>query len=216
MEIKKLLKEIGEFNSFGEKITVVAATKTRTLPEINAAIAEGIRHIGENSAQELMQKFGHVSGAKLHFIGHLQTNKVKYLIGKTFLIQSLDRDDLAAEIDSRSQKSGIVTDTLMQINIGDQPTKGGYPPSEAKAVFLRLREYKNIKIKGLMAMLPFTDDRELLKKLCLQMRNLYDNLKKIEPQLSHLSMGMSGDYKIALECGSNMVRLGSALFGQRK
>ena len=124
--VKNYLEKIRSGNCFGEKITLVAATKTRTADEINEAIEAGITDIGENKVQEFRDKFDLVHGANRHFIGHLQTNKVKYLIGKTYLYHSVDRDELAEEIAVRSRRAGIVSDILIQVNIGNEESKGGY------------------------------------------------------------------------------------------
>ena len=133
--VRTLLEALEAGNHCGEKITLVAATKTRTAEEINRAIKAGITDIGENKVQEFRDKFDFVHGANRHFIGHLQTNKVKYLIGKTCLIHSVDRDELAAEIAKRSVRARLVTDILVQINIGNEEPKSGYPLEEAFAAY---------------------------------------------------------------------------------
>ena len=196
-------------------MTLVAATKTRTPEEIERAIAAGVEDIGENKVQEFCEKFDLVHGARRHFIGHLQRNKVKYLIGKTFLIHSVDRDELAEEIARLSQKAGIVTDILIQINIGDEESKGGYPLEEGMAAFGRLSVTEGLRVKGFMAMLPNTDDERILVPLCDGMRALFEEARRASPDVEYLSMGMSGGWKLCVEHGSNMVRLGTAIFGER-
>ncbi len=192
--VKRLLKEAGE-NPFGEKVTVVAAVKTQTVEDINRAIAAGITDIGDNHVQEFRDKYDAIEGApRRHFIGHLQTNKVKYLIGKTYLYQSV---------------------CLIQINIGNQETKGGFDYSDGVAAYKNICALPALKVKGLMAMLPFTDDESVLRPLAKKMRTLYDELRAKDGGVKYLSMGMSGDWRLCIECGSNMIRLGTSIFGPR-
>lgn len=213
--VKKLLAETGE-NPFGEKVTLVAAVKTQTVEDINRAIAAGITDIGDNHVQEFRDNYDGITGnPNRHFIGHLQTNKVKYLIGRTYLYQSVDRLELAEEISKRSERAGVVSDCLIQINIGNEETKGGFEYDEGLAVYQKIRAMPALKIKGLMAMLPFSDDEELLRTLAKKMRALFEKLRDKDENIRYLSMGMSGDWKLCVECGSNMVRLGTSIFGAR-
>lgn len=213
--VKKLLAETGE-NPFGEKVTLVAAVKTQTVEDINRAIAAGITDIGDNHVQEFRDKYDVITGnPNRHFIGHLQTNKVKYLIGRTYLYQSVDRLELAEEISKRSERAGVVSDCLIQINIGNEETKGGFEYDEGLAAYQKISAMPALKIKGLMAMLPFSDDEELLRTLAKKMRALFEKLRDKDGNIRYLSMGMSGDWKLCVECGSNMVRLGTSIFGAR-
>lgn len=213
--VKKLLVETGE-NPFGENVTLVAAVKTQTVEDINRAIAAGITDIGDNHVQEFRDKYDGITGnPNRHFIGHLQTNKVKYLIGRTYLYQSVDRLELAEEISKRSERAGVVSDCLIQINIGNEETKGGFEYDEGLAVYQKISAMPALKIKGLMAMLPFSDDEELLRTLAKKMRTLFEKLRDKDENIRYLSMGMSGDWKLCVECGSNMVRLGTSIFGAR-
>ena len=214
-KVKNALAEIAGGNPFGEKITLVAATKTRTPEEINEAIAAGITDIGENKVQEFTAKYDAVHGANRHFIGHLQTNKVKYLIGKTHLIHSLDRFELADELQKRAGKAGRTADCLLEVNIGSELSKSGFSLADAADAWRTMRAYPNIRLRGLMAMLPLSDDENLLHSLAAQMRALYDALRAEDENCVHLSMGMSGDWRLCVEEGSNMIRLGTALFGPR-
>lgn len=214
--VRKTLAEIAGGNNLGEKITLVAATKTRTPDEISEAIAAGIEDIGENKVQEFTEKYDLVHGARRHFIGHLQTNKVKYLIGKTYLIHSLDRFELADELQKRAEKAAWTADCLLEVNIGSELTKSGFSLDEALAAYEKMRAYPNIRMRGLMAMLPISDDSQYLRSLCLSMRKIYDIIKDEDPNAAYLSMGMSGDWRLCVECGSNMIRLGTSLFGARK
>lgn len=212
--VKEILSSLS-VNPFGEKVTLVVATKTQTAEDINRAIEAGITDIGENKVQEFTDKFDAVKGGNRHFIGHLQTNKVKYLIGKTYLYHSVDRYELAKEISKRSEKAGIVSDILIQINIGNEESKGGFELEEAITAYETIKTMPALRIRGLMAMLPLSDDETLLRSLAAKMRNLFDKLKGNDENIEYLSMGMSGDYKLCIECGSNMIRLGTAIFGAR-
>lgn len=214
--VKKVISQIPAENPFGEKITLVAATKTRTPEEINEAIAAGITDIGENKVQEFTAKYDFVRDATRHFIGHLQTNKVKYLIGKCDLLQSLDRIELAEEIEKRAARENWVCNALVEINIGSELSKSGFSLSEAEEAYSLLQKYPHIRLKGLMGMLPISDDSQVLRTLCLSVRKIYDKIRAKDENFSILSMGMSGDWKLCIECGSNMIRLGTALFGPRR
>lgn len=213
--VKKLLGEIDK-NPFGEKVTLVAAVKTQTVDDINKAIAAGIRDIGDNHVQEFKDKYDGITGnPNRHFIGHLQTNKVKYLIGKTYLYQSVDRFELAEEISKRSERAGVTSDCLIQINIGNEETKGGFEYDDGPDAYKKISAMPALKVKGLMAMLPFTDDEDVLRPLAKKMRELFERLREMDSDIEFLSMGMSGDWKLCVECGSNMVRLGTSIFGAR-
>lgn len=215
--VKNLMAEIPEFNPFGEKITLVAAVKFQTPESINAAISAGIRHIGDNHVQEFRDKFSLVSPtAKRHFIGRLQTNKVKYLIGKTDLYQSVDRYNLAEEISKKSAAAGITSEILLQVNIGNEEQKGGFSDEELNEAYTRIAAMPALKISGLMAMLPLSDDENRLRELAHKMRVLYDGLREKDGNFRYLSMGMSGDWKLCIEEGANLIRLGTAIFGERR
>lgn len=213
--VKALLEELEDGNAYGEKVTLVVATKTRTAEEINRAICAGVTDIGENRVQEFREKYDAVHGGNRHFIGHLQTNKIKYLVGKTYLYHSVDRDELAEELAIRSEKANVVSDILIQINIGNETSKGGYPLEEGSAVMKRLALRPGLRVRGFMAMLPISDDKAYLGTLCNEMRALFETARATDKNISYLSMGMSGDYKLCLKHGANMVRLGTAVFGQR-
>jgi hypothetical protein len=214
--VKKLFEEIPKTNKFGEKIELVAAVKTQSPQDINRAIAAGIRNIGDNHVQEFRDKFDQIEGSPTrHFIGHLQTNKVKYLIGKVDLYHSVDRMVLVDELAKRSERAGIVSNILLQVNIGNEETKGGFELDELDGIYAQVNAIPSLKIKGLMAMLPNTDEVALLKKLATSMREKFDKYKQDNPDIQYLSMGMSGDWELCVECGSNMIRLGTAIFGKR-
>lgn len=212
--IEKLLESIPKTNPFGEKVTLVAAVKLQTPENINHAIKAGITDIGDNHVQEFKDKFDLIEGnPRRHFIGHLQTNKIKYLVGKVDLYHSVDRLPLAAELSARSEKAGVTSDILLQINIGDEETKGGFSYGDAEEAYRRIKALPALRIKGLMAMLPLSEDEEMLSALARKMRGLYDRLK--DENFEYLSMGMSGDYELCINAGSNLIRLGTAIFGER-
>ena len=161
--VHALLSELAGGNGKGEPVTLVAATKTRTPEEINEAIAAGITDVGENKVQEFTAKFDAVRGGRRHFIGHLQTNKVKYLVGKADLIQSLDRTELADELQKRAERAGWTANCLLEVNIGSELSKSGFSLQEAQQAYASLSAYPNLHLEGLMAMLPFTDDEGVLR-----------------------------------------------------
>ena len=212
--IEKLLESIPKTNPFGEKVTLVAAVKLQTPEDINRAIKAGITDIGDNHVQEFKDKFDLIEGnPRRHFIGHLQTNKIKYLVGKVDLYHSVDRIPLAEALSARSERAGVTSDILLQINIGDEETKGGFSYGDAGDAYRRIKALPALRIKGLMAMLPLSSDEEMLSALARKMRGLYDRL--MDENFEYLSMGMSGDYELCINAGSNLIRLGTAIFGER-
>jgi pyridoxal phosphate enzyme (YggS family) len=213
--VRRIKEELAKGNKFGEKVTLVAATKMQTAEAINTAIFAGVDAVAENKAQEFRDKNALIDECPRHFIGHLQTNKLKYIIGKVELIHSCDRDELALEIARLSKQKGVVSSVLVQINVGEEESKGGYAYDDAKSAIAKLSMQDGLKVKGLMAMLPETDDETLLRALARKMRRLFDELKKDYADMEYLSMGMSGDYKLCVEEGSNMIRVGSTIFGAR-
>ena len=213
--VQSIKLQIADGNSFGEKVLLVAATKMQTVDAINAAIEAGVDAVAENKPQEFRDKNDFLLPCPRHFIGHLQTNKVKYLIGKVELYHSCDRDELAEEIARRSVNAGISSNVLIQINIGDEATKGGYAYDKAKEIFTRLSKMEGLCVKGFMAMLPAIDDEDALRALTRKMRTLYDWAKTQSSAVEYLSMGMSGDYALCIEEGSNVIRVGSTIFGVR-
>lgn len=213
--VRELKEEFKNGNGFGEPITLVAATKMQSAESVNVAITAGVDAVAENKAQEFRGKDAFVLPCARHFIGHLQTNKVKYLVGNVQLFHSCDRDDLANEIARLSLSKGIRSNILLQVNIGDESSKGGYAYAEAQSAFERLSQRQGLRVQGFMAMLPNLDDEALLRGLTRKMRRLYEWSKTQSDDVQYLSMGMSNDYKLCLEEGSNTVRLGSTIFGAR-
>ena len=213
--VQELLEELKGGNAFGEKVWLIAATKTQTVEAINAAIDAGVDAVAENKPLEFRDKNAFIKPCPRHFIGHLQTNKIKYLLGKIELYHSCDRDELAKALSKQSLLKGLTSDILIQINIGEEESKGGYPYDEAKEIFSRLNQTAGLRVRGFMAMLPDSDDEALLRSLVRKMRALFDWAKTQSADVEYLSMGMSGDYALCVEEGSNMIRVGSTIFGAR-
>lgn len=200
------------------EIILLAATKTVDADTINYAIEKGITHIGENRVQELISKHGLLRPAHSHFIGHLQTNKVKDIIDKVEMIESVDSIRLANEISKQAQKRGIVMDVLLEINIGGEESKSGLAPEDAEKAVGEVTKLDGIRVKGLMTIPPATDLPEESRKYFREMYKLFIDIrgKNIDnSNMSVLSMGMSNDFDIAVEEGANLVRVGTSLFGRR-
>ena len=215
-------------NQLNGKATLVAVSKTKPLEDLQALYDLGHRDFGENYVQELVEKAALLpKDIRWHFLGHLQSNKVKYIAPFVHLIHGVDSLSLLKEIDKQATKNNRVIDCLLQIHIAKEETKFGFDPSELTALH-EFTQWKNVNILGLMGMASFSDDKNLIKKEFANLKSLFDANKQssdkeasdntIETkdfQFTVLSMGMSGDYEIALEQGSNMVRIGSLLFGER-
>ena len=211
--VKEILKEIENGNNLGEPITLVGATKYVPVENINQGIKAGLKDIGENKPQEFRDKFNEVLPVNYHFFGRLQKNKVKYLIGKTCLIHSVDSIGLLEEINNQSLKNNVVTNILLEVNLGEEQ-KAGFSFNETEELLPQISNYSGVNLQGLMAMLPDTDDEELKVNLLDGLRSFYDKFKDVY-NFKFLSVGMSGDYKLTIKNGSNMIRLGSTIFGKR-
>lgn len=202
-----------------DDIKLIAVSKTINLDRISEAIDLGVSDIGENKVQELTGKLDELEGkVNFHMIGHLQSNKVKYIINRVKLIHSLDRIALAKEIDKRAKKMGIYVDTLVQVNVAEEESKFGLKVEDAIPFIEKALNYSNIKIRGLMTIAPFVDDEMEIRKIFRTMVELKEKIKQEnykELSMDYLSMGMTNDYEIAIEEGSNMVRVGTAIFGER-
>ncbi len=212
-QVKQILKEIENGNNLGEPITLVGATKYVSVENINEGIKAGLKDIGENKPQEFRDKFNEVLPVNYHFFGRLQKNKVKYLIGKTCLIHSVDSIGLLEEINNQSLKNNVVTNILLEVNLGEEQ-KAGFTFSEVEELLPLIKGYEGVNLQGLMSMLPDTDDEQLKISLLDGLREFYDKFKVIY-NFKHLSVGMSGDYSLAIKHGSNMIRVGSKIFGAR-
>ncbi len=214
IQMQSSIKEIKAF--LPETVTLVAATKTVPAEMINAAIDAGITDIGENRPEELCEKYPLLKkeGVRFHIIGGLQTRKVKSIIDKADMIQSLDRISLADEIEKRAGEIDKIMDCLIEINLGKEEGKSGVYPEDALNFYLSLQNHRHIRIRGVMAVPPVGKTEEYYNIL----HKIYaDILKKSKfgDRIDIISVGMSSDYKQAVSLGSNMVRIGSALFGKR-
>ncbi|MBQ6412878.1 MAG: YggS family pyridoxal phosphate-dependent enzyme [Ruminococcus sp.] len=215
--IERAAQSVGKTAS---DITFLAATKTVDADVINHAISLGLRYIGENRVQELLSKYDSydLDHASLQFIGHLQTNKVRQIVGKVDLIQSVDSVKLAKEISRCSEKLGITTDILLEVNIGREENKSGVMPENLPELLDQVKDIPAVKVRGLMAIPPICENAQENCKFFDNMRNIFLDIgsKNIDNiSMDILSMGMSDDYEEAIRCGANMIRVGSALFGKR-
>lgn len=203
----------------GEDVLLVAVTKLHDVDEINEAIDCGITDIGENKVQEIMDKYDRVKPVRWHLIGHLQTNKVKYIIDKVSMIHSVDSLRLAQEIDKRAAQHGITMDILIQVNSAEEESKFGIKTEETgKMIEDILDTCENVRIRGLMCIAPFEEDPEDARVYFTEVRKQYEEYGQIDhPHLDfkYLSMGMSGDFHVAIEEGSNLIRVGTSIFGAR-
>lgn len=202
-----------------EDVLLVAVTKTHTPQEINIAIDEGVTDIGENKVQEILDKYDRVKPVRWHLIGHLQTNKVKYIIDKVCLIHSVDSLKLAKEIDKRAAQHGIMMDILIQVNAAEEESKFGIRADETEEMIREiLASCEHVRIRGLMCIAPMAEDPEQVRPYFREVRQQYDKFGAIEHErldFQYLSMGMSHDYQAAIKEGANLVRVGSAIFGTR-
>ena len=196
------------------KITLVAVSKTKPVEDILELYDLGHRDFGENYVQELVEKAERLpKDIRWHFIGHLQSNKVKLITPFIYLIHGVDSLKLLKEIDKQAEKSKRHIDCLLQVHIAQEETKFGFDENELFA--LEIGQFVNVKIKGLMGMASLSEYVNKIRTEFKHLKTIYKKLSTLTPQLSILSMGMSADYKIAIEEGSNMVRIGSLLFGER-
>lgn len=201
-----------------EDITLLGATKTVSPELINHAIGLGLQHIGENRVQELMDKYDALLPCDKQFIGVLQTNKVKYLIGRVSLIQSVSSVHLAQEISRLSQKAGVITPILLEVNVGKEASKSGFLPEELEENVASVAALPGLRIDGLMAIPPICDQKAQLEQYFSVMNEYFIDIKSKKSDnvnMNILSMGMSADYETAITCGATMVRIGSLLFGSR-
>lgn len=202
-----------------QDITLVAATKVQTSDTIRNAIRAGITICGENRVQELVAHLedNAYEGAKVHFIGHLQTNKVKFVVGKVDMIESIDSEHLMDAVEKQAAKLDVTQDILLEVNIGEEAAKSGFAPEDMfRAAETALRR-QHVRVRGLMTIPPADADRDTNMRYFEKVRALYVDIseKLFHNELKYLSMGMSGDYEDAIRTGATMVRVGSAIFGAR-
>ncbi len=214
------MKAAEKKSPYGQKARLLLATKTRTPDEINYAISLGVDLIGENRVQELCDKYDRIyrKDVEIHFIGALQTNKVKYIIDKVDMIHSLDRISLAKEIDRQAGKIGKVMNVLCEINLGEESSKSGILLDQVEDFLMEISKFRNIRLCGFMAIPPIMTDISTQMEYFKKIMDLYIDIstKRIDnSNVSVLSIGMSSDYDLAIECGSTLVRIGTAAFGNR-
>ena len=219
-EIRENVARIRENMKDYPHVHIMAVIKTRTPEEINFAVREcGITLLGENRVQELLAHYDALDhSAKLHFIGSLQKNKVKYIIDKVDMIESLDSLSLAAEIDKQAKKAGVKMPVLIELNIGREESKGGIFPEELPALCDALRAYESIVPSGLMTIAPICENKDDYNGYFSEMKRLLDTVFKVKfPESQHpiLSMGMSGSFHEALQNGTDIIRIGEGIFGKR-
>lgn len=204
-----------------EDIKLVAVTKTIDIEIIKQAAELGMTSIGENRVQEIMNKYPQLEKYPLewHMIGHLQKNKVKYIVDKVKLIHSVDNIALAEEINRRALKKNIIADILVQINVSGEESKYGLHPDSFYGFLEKAGDFKNVHIRGLMTIAPYTDNPEEVRPVFAELKKIFEYAKdeKITGvDMDYLSMGMTGDFTVAIEEGANIVRIGTGLFGRRK
>lgn len=221
MEYPEIKQRIDEIRKHAGDAELLLATKTVDCDRIEYAVKEcGVKYIGENRVQELLEKYEKLKelSCELHFIGTLQKNKVKYIIDKVSLIHSVGSISLCEEIDRQAAKHGIIMNVLCEVNIGEEESKSGFLPDEVPEAFAKMCEFSHIRPLGLMTMAPVCQNKSDYKKYFTKTYRLFiDNcIKKVDNIYKPvLSMGMSDSYREAVECGSTMIRIGSAVFGAR-
>lgn len=216
MSIKQNLQEIQK--SIPLSVTLVAVTKTKSVAEIMEAYDAGQRDFGENKIQEMTAKYEQLpKDIRWHMIGHLQSNKVKYMASFVHLIHGVDKFSTLVEIDKQAQKNNRIIDCLLQVHIAQEETKFGFSTNEIETILAsnEFQSLQNVNVIGLMGMATFTNDESQIQAEFHSLSEFYQQIKQKNPQFSTLSMGMSSDYKLAISEGSTVIRVGSAIFGTR-
>ena len=216
MSIKDNLKHIK--STLPDQVTLVAVSKTKPVSDLMEAYDAGQRIFGENKIQEMAEKHEQMpKDIQWHMIGHVQTNKVKYMAEFVSLIHGVDSYKLLKEINKQAKKHDRIIDCLLQIKIAEEDSKFGISPEDATALVQsdEFSELKQINVIGVMGMATFTDNKEQVKSEFKCLKSTFEALKTQDSELKIISMGMSGDYQLAIECGSNMIRVGSSIFGAR-
>lgn len=209
--VRENIAEALERSGRREKVTLIAVTKTVEPERIQQAVDCGCTILGENRVQEMMEKYDSVRGAVWHLIGHLQKNKVKYVVGKAELIHSVDSFELLSQINARAERLNTVQDVLLELNISGEKSKYGLTSGEIPDIINRIEELRSVRVRGFMTMAPKSDDPEDARPVFRRAREIFDSY----PSFDILSMGMSGDYIAAVEEGATAVRVGSFIFGKR-
>lgn len=202
-----------------DKVHLIAVTKTIDVETVKRSLDLGVKNIGENRVQELEKKIDAIGdNVNYHMIGHLQTNKVRHIIDKVSLIHSLERISLAKELNKRARMNDMTIDVLLQVNVSEEESKFGLKVSEVIPFIEKILDFEHINIRGLMTMAPYTNDEEVLRKVFRGLYNLKEEIKSRNYNnctMDYLSMGMTNDYEIAIEEGSNMIRVGTGIYGKR-
>ncbi len=218
-QVNLKIADAAKNSPYGQDVTLIAVSKTKPVSCIEEAYAAGQRDFGENKVQELCDKYEVLpKDIRWHLIGHLQTNKVKYVVGKACLIHSVDSLHLAEEIEKQAEKKNCEVDILVQVNISHEESKSGFDSSEVTEMIRQIAAFEHVHIKGLMTIAPLTDDKKLLRNIFRELKNLSIDIAGLNidnVEMNVLSMGMSGDFCEAIEEGSTMVRIGTAIFGER-
>ena len=204
-----------------EDITVIAVSKTVDAQRAKEAVEAGLNNLGENRVQELVEKYTALANidVKWHLIGHLQRNKVKYIIDKVTMIHSVENLDLAKEIDKRAASKGLIANVLIELNIGEEESKFGISEDNIYEFLKSMEQFENIQVLGLMTVAPFREDPEEVRWVFKKMKDIFDKVSAMNfknTDMKYLSMGMSNDFEIAIEEGSNIIRVGTKIFGARK
>jgi hypothetical protein len=219
LEVKRRVAEAAKRSGRNpEDVMLIAVSKTKTVEEIMPAVEAGANILGENKVQEVMAKYDSIKNVKWHLIGHLQTNKVKYIIDKVSMIHSVDSLKLATEISKRAVQAGVVMDVLVEVNIGAEESKSGVAPEEAEKLCVDISSLEGIKVKGLMTVAPFVENPQDTRVYFRKMNKLFVDIKDKKYDnidMMYLSMGMTNDFEVAIEEGANIVRVGTAIFGAR-
>ncbi|QSX06883.1 YggS family pyridoxal phosphate-dependent enzyme [Sedimentibacter sp. zth1] len=228
MGIQKNVKEVlakvelaaNKVNKTLDDITVIAVTKTVDFEKALQAVDAGLLNLGENRVQEFRNKNEQITNSNInwHIIGHLQTNKVKYIVGKVKLIHSVESKSLAEEINKRSEQHDLISEVLIEMNIGEEDSKFGLKKEDLFDFLISIENLENIKVVGLMTVAPFSENKEDVRWVFKEMKCLFDKVsthsyKNVE--MKYLSMGMTNDFEIAIEEGANIIRIGTAIFGSR-
>ncbi len=205
----------------GKDVKLVAVTKTVGVHEIREAVKAGISAVGENRVQEMVKKYDQLKELPVewHFIGHLQTNKVKDIIDMVDLIHSVDRMSVAWEINKRAGRINRRVDVLVQVNVSGEKTKYGLHPGRVVPFVREIKDFDYLRIRGLMTIAPYTDRPEEVRRFFSALKGMFDEIGKLgleNVSMDYLSMGMTGDYTVAIEEGANMVRIGTGIFGERR
>ena len=219
LRVREAVETVQAKKGLTQRVALCAATKTRSLDEVKEALRGGVDMVGENRIQEAREKYPFVPEARRHFIGHLQKNKIKYTFDLFSCIQSVDSIDLLRALDLAAVKRDREMDLFIEVNIAGEESKYGFPPERVEEVMGEAAECERVRVTGLMTMLPLSDDEALLHKKAAEAYRIYETLRSWSNgnniAVEWLSMGMSQDYLVAVEEGSNLIRIGTALFGER-